>query len=172
MGCCISACTSAQVAKCSHPRACIQVRGHLAPRSLHCCNSSQKHKVCCTQKDSLWKVSLRLVATHSLSDCFSSLILTKLTHLGSGGTVGGRYLGDVWALHLDPLVWEPVTTSSSQPQVPGPFDDGKGDRPHYLPPCAGHALVSWGSNLLCIGGHTKVGGDALISSCGWVDRLH
>ncbi|KAK9808467.1 hypothetical protein WJX73_009555 [Symbiochloris irregularis] len=72
-----------------------------------------------------------------------------------GGNCGGRYLGDVWALHMDSFLWENVQTSSAVPQVPGPFEDGKGERPHVLPPCAGHVLVPWGSSLLCIGGHTK-----------------
>ena len=27
---------------------------------------------------------------------------------------------------------------------------------NVLPPCAGHALIPWGSHLLCIGGHVKV----------------
>ena len=84
----------------------------------------------------------------------SALCLTWLA--GCVRTVGGRYLGDVWALHMDSWVWEAVSTSSNHPQVPGPFEDGKGQRPHVLPPCAGHVLVPWGSSLLCIGGHTKV----------------
>lgn len=92
----------------------------------------------------------------AFAQCSWHKMVLKLRPMGACWPVGGRYLGDVWALHLDPWTWEAVSTSSLQPPQPAAFEPGKQERPHYLPPCAGHALVPWGSSLLCIGGHTKV----------------
>ena len=72
---------------------------------------------------------------------------------------GGRYLGDVWILNLDKLEWIPTVYSGGK-QAPGPPPSSGPDNPPppqpSLPPCAGHALVPWGSSLLSVGGLTKV----------------
>ncbi len=88
---------------------------------------------------------------------------------------GGRYLNDVWVLNLDTLTWQLVTTTAKPlppvgggsfdeivPVVTSPLlgfkeDSTKPGSTAALPPSAGHVLVAWGSNLLCIGGHTKAG---------------
>ena len=87
---------------------------------------------------------------------------------------GGRYLNDVWVLSLDNLTWQLVTTSAKPlpPVGGGIFDeiesevstpllghkeDSSKPSSSALPPSAGHVLLAWGSNLLCIGGHTKAG---------------
>ena len=88
---------------------------------------------------------------------------------------GGRYLNDVWVLSLDNLTWQLVTTSAKplppvgggtfdeiEPVVSTPLlghkeDSSKPSSTSALPPSAGHVLLAWGSNLLCIGGHTKAG---------------
>lgn len=90
-----------------------------------------------------------------------------------GGNCGGRYLNDVWVLSLETLSWQLVTTSAKPlpPVGGGSFDEivpvvttpllgfaedsSKPSSTCALPPSAGHVLVAWGSNLLCIGGHTK-----------------
>ncbi|DBA75236.1 hypothetical protein WJX77_011618 [Trebouxia sp. C0004] len=90
-----------------------------------------------------------------------------------GGNCGGRYLNDVWVLSLDNLTWQLVTTSAKplppigggtfdeiEPVVSTPLlghkeDSSKLSSTSALPPSAGHVLLAWGSNLLCIGGHTK-----------------
>ncbi len=90
-------------------------------------------------------------------------------------TAGGRYLNDVWVLSLDNLTWQLVTTSAKPlpPVGGGTFDEieavvstpllghkedsSKPSSTSALPPSAGHVLLAWGSNLLCIGGHTKAG---------------
>ncbi|KAK9821109.1 hypothetical protein WJX81_006949 [Elliptochloris bilobata] len=76
-----------------------------------------------------------------------------------GGNCGGRYLGDVWALELATLTWRPVSGVKSAPPTPQPPpQEGAAlppPPPGGLPPCAGHALVAWGTQLLCLGGHTK-----------------
>ncbi|KAL0045620.1 hypothetical protein WJX82_011651 [Trebouxia sp. C0006] len=91
-----------------------------------------------------------------------------------GGNCGGRYLNDVWVLSLDNLTWQLVTTSAKPlpPVGGGTFDeiesevstpllghkeDSSKPSSSALPPSAGHVLLAWGSNLLCIGGHTKAG---------------
>ncbi|KAK9814161.1 hypothetical protein WJX72_001384 [[Myrmecia] bisecta] len=74
-----------------------------------------------------------------------------------GGNCGGRYLNDVWILNLDSLTWTAVGPSSKS-GTPPPSSDPHSTPPPPpppLPPCAGHVLIPWGSNLLCIGGHTK-----------------
>jgi len=78
---------------------------------------------------------------------------------GGRARAGGRYLGDVWALELATLTWRPVSGVKSAPPTPQP-PPREGDAlppppPGGLPPCAGHALVAWGTQLLCLGGHTK-----------------
>lgn len=106
-----------------------------------------------------------------LSIC-SSLLLSSSRDSASAG---GRYLNDVWVLNLDSLTWQFVTTSAKplppigggrfdeiEPAVIEPLlghhkDDSRPGSTAALPPSAGHALVVWGSNLLCIGGHTKAG---------------
>ncbi len=90
-------------------------------------------------------------------------------------TAGGRYLNDVWVLSLDNLTWQLVATSAKplppvgggtfdeiEPVVSTPLlgykeDSSKPSSTSALPPSAGHVLLAWGSNLLCIGGHTKAG---------------
>ncbi|KAL0028321.1 hypothetical protein WJX79_010343 [Trebouxia sp. C0005] len=90
-----------------------------------------------------------------------------------GGNCGGRYLNDVWVLNLDNLTWQLVTTSAKplppvgggsfdeiEPVVSTPLlghkeDSSKPSSTSALPPSAGHVLLAWGSNLVCIGGHTK-----------------
>ena len=92
-----------------------------------------------------------------------------------GMLAGGRYLSDVWVLSLDTLTWQLVPTSARPlppvgggtfdeivPAVTAPLlgyrdDSGKPGSTAALPPSAGHALVAWETNLLCIGGHTKAG---------------
>eukprot|EP00192_Tetraselmis_astigmatica_P008654 CAMPEP_0117679946 /NCGR_PEP_ID=MMETSP0804-20121206/18077_1 /TAXON_ID=1074897 /ORGANISM="Tetraselmis astigmatica, Strain CCMP880" /LENGTH=631 /DNA_ID=CAMNT_0005489385 /DNA_START=286 /DNA_END=2178 /DNA_ORIENTATION=- len=75
-----------------------------------------------------------------------------------GGHFGGRYLGDVWILSLEKLEWVPTVYSGGK-QAPGPPPSSGPDNPPppqpSLPPCAGHALVPWGSSLLSVGGLTK-----------------
>lgn len=79
---------------------------------------------------------------------------------GARARAGGRYLGDVWALELATLMWRPVSGVKSAPPTPQP-PPREGDAlpppppAGGLPPCAGHALVAWGTQLLCLGGHTK-----------------
>ena len=89
---------------------------------------------------------------------------------------GGRYLGDVWILHMDSMAWSAVSpTNAIAAAEPGaPAENGSapadGDAgadtagtapllplPLPLPPCAGHAMVAWGSRLLVLGGHMKAG---------------
>ena len=84
-------------------------------------------------------------------------------------------MNDVWVLSLETLAWQLVTTSAKPlpPVGGGSFDEivpvvttpllgftedsSKPSSTCALPPSAGHVLVAWGSNLLCIGGHTKAG---------------
>ena len=68
---------------------------------------------------------------------------------------GGRYLGDMWILHLDSLTWEAVTPKpAEQPAENG--NSASADPPPALVPSAGHAMAAWGSKLLIVGGHMKV----------------
>ncbi len=74
---------------------------------------------------------------------------------------GGRYLGDVWILALDTLTWTPVSgPAKSAPPTPSQNGDAAVDAltsvSQPLPPCAGHAMIAWGSKLLVLGGHMKV----------------
>lgn len=69
----------------------------------------------------------------------------------------------MWILHLDTLTWAAVGGGSGKSAAPTPSQNGNGpaaaDDVHSsrtLPPCAGHALVPWGSSLLVVGGHLKV----------------
>lgn len=92
----------------------------------------------------------------------------------SARCIGGRYLNDIWALNLDKLTWQQITTTSKPlpPVGGGQFAEEDPDsktpllnkgtssqagNTAALPPSAGHVLVAWGSSLLCIGGHTKAG---------------
>ena len=76
---------------------------------------------------------------------------------------GGRYLNDVWALHVDRLAWE-LVSAGGRAAAEEAAQEATPDAPeregllasNVLPPCAGHALIPWGSHLLCIGGHVKV----------------
>ncbi|EIE23784.1 galactose oxidase [Coccomyxa subellipsoidea C-169] len=76
-----------------------------------------------------------------------------------GGNCGGRYLGDVWILALDTMTWSPVSgPAKSAPPTPSQNGDAAAilaPVPQPLPPCAGHAMVAWGSKLLVLGGHMK-----------------
>ncbi|CAL8471826.1 g11368 [Coccomyxa elongata] len=77
-----------------------------------------------------------------------------------GGNCGGRYLGDVWILALDTLTWTPVSgPAKSAPPTPSQNGDAALDAlapvSQPLPPCAGHAMIAWGSKLLVLGGHMK-----------------
>ncbi len=68
---------------------------------------------------------------------------------------GGRYLGDMWILHLDSLTWEAVTPKAAQlPEENG--NSAAAVASHLLPPSAGHAMAAWKSKLLIVGGHMKV----------------
>ncbi|XP_078435628.1 acyl-CoA-binding domain-containing protein 6-like isoform X2 [Wolffia australiana] len=63
-----------------------------------------------------------------------------------GGNHNGRYLCDIQCLDLKTLTWsrvEPQSETSEALKI-------------ILPaPCAGHSLVTWGSKILSVGGHTK-----------------
>ena len=88
------------------------------------------------------------------------------------GSAGGRYLNDVWALHVEGLVWELVSaggraaahTASQEASGPDASEQEALLAGNVLPPCAGHALVPWGSHLLCIGGHVKVRAGFLVAA--------
>mmetsp|Transcript_3402 Transcript_3402/g.8632 ORF Transcript_3402/g.8632 Transcript_3402/m.8632 type:complete len:629 (+) Transcript_3402:121-2007(+) len=75
-----------------------------------------------------------------------------------GGNYGGRYLSDVWTLDLEKLEWQPTVYSGGK-QAPGPPPSSGPQEPPppqpSLPPCAGHAVVPWGTSLLVVGGHAK-----------------
>lgn len=67
----------------------------------------------------------------------------------------------MWILALDTLTWTPVSgPAKSAPPTPSQNGDAGGDAlapvSQPLPPCAGHAMVAWGSKLLVVGGHMKV----------------
>lgn len=84
---------------------------------------------------------------------------------------GGRYLGDVWELHLPSCSWSPVALKSGD-AAPAAAAEG-GDEAAAadaaavaaaaspagpaLPPVAGHSLVAYGGKLYSVGGHVKVG---------------
>ena len=90
---------------------------------------------------------------------------------------GGRFLNDVWRLDLDSLGWtlllphhpptpppQPLSSRSRQRRKVGAREPGAAADPGeqeplkpepILPPVAGHTLLPWHGNLLCIGGHTK-----------------
>lgn len=74
---------------------------------------------------------------------------------------GGRYLGDMWMLALDTLTWTPIS-GPAKSAPPTPLQNGDAAEAALLPvsqpllPCAGHAMVAWGSKLLVVGGHMKV----------------
>ena len=67
----------------------------------------------------------------------------------------------MWALELGTLTWRPVSGVKSAPPTPQPQpppEEGAAlppPPPSGLPPCAGHAVVAWGTQLLCLGGHSK-----------------
>ena len=65
----------------------------------------------------------------------------------------------MWALELATLTWRPVSGVKSAPPTPQPPpQEGAAlppPPPGGLPPCAGHALLAWSTQLLCLGGHTK-----------------
>ena len=80
---------------------------------------------------------------------------------------GGRYLNDTWSLNLEDLTWTQITAPRKGPSSLPPSTNGGavvGEEaevpppPPQLPPIAGHAAVTWNGNVLCVGGHTKVGG--------------
>ena len=62
-------------------------------------------------------------------------------------------------LDLEKLEWLPADTGakSAAPMPPSsePVSPPPAPMPP-MPPTAGHALVTWGGNVLSIGGHTKV----------------
>ena len=77
-------------------------------------------------------------------------------------------------LSLDKLTWQQVTTTSKAlpPIGGGQFAEEEPDtktpllqdasssqaaNTAALCPSAGHVLITWGSSVLCIGGHTKAG---------------
>lgn len=76
-----------------------------------------------------------------------------------GGSCGGRYLGDVWVLDIEELNWRQVScTMAPAATKPSSDDIESADTPVDTPafePLAGHKLVTWGTTVLCIGGHTK-----------------
>lgn len=102
-------------------------------------------------------------------------------------------MNDVWILNLDTLTWQLVATSAKPlpPVGGGKFDeiepavtetepllglskdDSRPGSTAALPPSAGHVLVTWGSNLLCIGGHTKAGTYSQLRKVftGWLPTL-
>ena len=75
---------------------------------------------------------------------------------------GGRYLNDVWTLDLETLVWQLLSTRAvPREDADGAevaSEEGAALLQPAFPPLAGHALVVWGTSILCIGGHTKVQG--------------
>jgi hypothetical protein len=86
---------------------------------------------------------------------------------------------------MDTLTWEAVSPTKAPEAAPaengGAQENGaaapeKAQRPEEaaaaaeaapqpLPPCAGHAMVAWGSKLLILGGHMKVGQLARAGAC-------
>lgn len=76
----------------------------------------------------------------------------------------------MWILALDTLTWSPVSgPAKSAPPTPSQNGDAAADIlapvPQPLPPCAGHAMVAWGSKLLVLGGHMKVLHTPLYAAC-------
>ncbi|KAG7671615.1 putative Acyl-CoA-binding domain-containing protein 5 [Nannochloris sp. 'desiccata'] len=72
-----------------------------------------------------------------------------------GGNCGGRYLADTWALNLENLSWNCISTGKLTGAATLDQEGGQLTSPLPLPPVAGHATVPWNGNVVCIGGHTK-----------------
>ncbi|GFR48456.1 hypothetical protein Agub_g10359, partial [Astrephomene gubernaculifera] len=79
-----------------------------------------------------------------------------------GGNYGGRYLSDVWSLHLPSATWEHLTLhrgttaaaggEQAEQQAGGGAEGGSGGG---FPALAGHSVTAWNGKLYVLGGHSK-----------------
>ncbi|GJN34847.1 hypothetical protein PR202_gb23546 [Eleusine coracana subsp. coracana] len=65
-----------------------------------------------------------------------------------GGNHNGRYLGDIQVLDFKSLSWSNLEARSR----PGASESTEADS---IATCAGHSLISVGSKILCLAGHTR-----------------
>ncbi|GJM95497.1 hypothetical protein PR202_ga12239 [Eleusine coracana subsp. coracana] len=65
-----------------------------------------------------------------------------------GGNNNGRYLGDIQVLNFKSLSWSKLE-ARSQPRT------SESTETDSIATCAGHSLISVGSKILCLAGHTR-----------------